>query len=164
MIRDVLAESLRAALVAGGIEPPATITVERPARPEHGDWSSNVALALAKATKRPPRELAATIADRLTADPPPYVAEVTVAGPGFVNFRLDHRWLHDVLRQVVAAGVDGYARPDLGGGRSVNVEFVSANPTGPLHVGGGRWAAYGDSLCRLLERTGHRVHREYYVN
>ncbi|MEA2717674.1 MAG: arginyl-tRNA synthetase [Actinomycetota bacterium] len=164
MIRDVLAESLRAALVAGGIEPPATITVERPARPEHGDWSSNVALALAKATKRPPRELAAAIADRLTAHPPPYVAEVTVAGPGFVNFRLHHGWLHDVLRQVVAAGVDGYARPDLGGGRSVNVEFVSANPTGPLHVGGGRWAAYGDSLCRLLERTGHRVHREYYVN
>jgi len=164
LIRDLLAESLRAALVAGGIEPPETISVERPARPEHGDWSSNVALALAATARRPPRELAAAIAGHLTADPPRYVAEVTVAGPGFVNFRLDHGWLHEVLRQVVEGGVEGYARPDLGGGRSVNVEFVSANPTGPLHVGGGRWAAYGDSLCRILERSGYRVHREYYIN
>ena len=164
MIRDLLAASLRAALLADGIEPPATISVERPARPEHGDWSSNVALALAATTRRPPRELATVIAGRLSADPPQYVAEVTVAGPGFVNFRLDHSWLHDVLRQVVEGGVEGYARPDLGAGRSVNVEFVSANPTGPLHVGGGRWAAYGDSLCRIMERSGYRVHREYYVN
>jgi len=164
LIRDILVESLRAALVADGIEPPTTISIERPARPEHGDWSSNVALALAATSKRPPRELASAIAQHLSAAPPRYVAEVTVAGPGFVNFRLDHAWLHDVLRQVVEGGVEGYARPDLGGGRSVNVEFVSANPTGPLHVGGGRWAAYGDSLCRILERSGHRVHREYYIN
>ncbi len=164
MIRDLLAESLRAALVADGIEPPDTISVERPARPEHGDWSSNVALALAKAINRPPRELAVAIADHLTADPPRYVAEVTVAGPGFVNFRLDHAWLHDLLRQVVEGGVEGYARPDLGAGERVNVEFVSANPTGPLHAGGGRWAAYGDSLCRILQRCGYQVHREYYVN
>ncbi len=164
MIQDLLAESLRAALVADGIEPPATIAIERPARPEHGDWSSNVALALAATTRRPPRELATAIAVRLTADPPPYVAEVTVAGPGFVNFRLDHGWLHAVLRQVVDAGVEGYARHDLGAGERVNVEFVSANPTGPLHAGGGRWAAYGDSLCRVLERCGYQVHREYYIN
>ena len=164
MIQDLLAESLRAALVASGIDPPATISLERPARPEHGDWSSNVALALAATTKRPPRELATAIADRLTADPPPYVAEVSVAGPGFVNFRLDHGWLHDVLRQVVEGGVEGYGRHDLGAGERVNVEFVSANPTGPLHAGGGRWAAYGDSLCRILERCGYQVHREYYIN
>lgn len=164
MIQDLLAESLRAALVAGGIEPPDTISVERPARPEHGDWSSNVALALAKTTRRAPRELAAAIAGHLTADPPRYVAEVTVAGPGFVNFRLDHAWLHDLLRQVVGEGVEGYARPDLGHGERVNVEFVSANPTGPLHAGGGRWAAYGDSLGRILDRCGYQVHREFYIN
>ncbi|HEX7276126.1 MAG TPA: arginine--tRNA ligase [Acidimicrobiales bacterium] len=164
MIQELLAESLRAALVASGIEPPATIAIERPARPEHGDWSSNVALALAATTKRPPRELATAIADRLSADPPPYVAEVSVAGPGFVNFRLDHGWLHAVLRDVVDRGVAGYARHDLGAGERVNVEFVSANPTGPLHAGGGRWAAYGDSLCRILERCGYDVHREYYIN
>jgi arginyl-tRNA synthetase len=164
VIQDILVESLRAALVAGGIEPPATISIERPARPEHGDWSSNVALAVAASARRPPRELAAGLAERLTADPPPYVAEVTVAGPGFLNFRLDHGWLHHVLRQVVEEGVEGFARPDLGRGERVNVEFVSANPTGPLHAGGGRWAAYGDSLCRILQRCGYRVHREYYIN
>jgi arginyl-tRNA synthetase len=92
------------------------------------------------------------------------VAQVAVAGPGFVNFHLRPTWLHDVLRQVVSEGEDRYARHSLGQGRRVNVEFVSANPTGPLHVGGGRWAAYGDSLCRLLERCGYVAHREYYVN
>ena len=89
---------------------------------------------------------------------------MTVAGPGFLNFKLHDRWLHDVLTEVIEAGVDGYARHDLGHGERVNVEFVSANPTGPLHVGAGRWAVYGDALCRILERCGHAVHREYYVN
>ena len=89
---------------------------------------------------------------------------VEVAGPGFVNFHLDDGWLHDVLRQVVAGGVDGYARSDVGAGTAVNVEFVSANPTGPLHVGGGRWAAYGDTLCNILARCGYAPHREYYLN
>jgi len=89
---------------------------------------------------------------------------VEIAGPGFVNFHLSETWLHEVLSDVLAGGEDGYARLDLGGGKRVNVEFVSANPTGPLHAGGGRWAAFGDSLCRILERTGHVVHREYYLN
>jgi arginyl-tRNA synthetase len=164
VIQDFLAESVRAALMADGVEPPATISIERPARPEHGDWSSNVALALAASTRRSPRGLATAIAARITANLPPHVAEVTVAGPGFVNFRLDHSWLHLVLREVVEGGVDGYARPDIGAGERVNVEFVSANPTGPLHAGGGRWAAYGDSLCRILDRCGYQVHREYYIN
>jgi arginyl-tRNA synthetase len=164
VIKDLLADSVRAALVADGIEPPSAIAIERPARPEHGDWSSNVALALAAPLQRRPRDLASAIAAHLTENPPPYVAEVTVAGPGFVNFRLDNGWLHAVLGQVVEAGVDHYARPDLGHGERVNVEFVSANPTGPLHAGGGRWAAYGDSLCRILDRCGYQVHREYYIN
>lgn len=165
MIQDVLAESLRAALVALEIEPlPAVVEVSRPARPEHGDWSTNVALALARSTRRNPRELATAIADRLAESPPPYVVGIDVDGPGFVNFRLADGWLHDVLGQVVDQGVDGYARHAVGGGQKVNVEFVSANPTGPLHVGGGRWAAYGDSLCRLFERCGFVAHREYYIN
>ena len=165
MIRDTLAESVRATLVTLGVQPvPEVVHLERPARPEHGDWSTNVALSLAKVAGRNPRELGTAIAERLRADPPPHVVAVEVAGPGFVNFRLDDGWLHDVLGQVVAEGVDGYARHHVGGGERVNVEFVSANPTGPLHVGAGRWAAYGDSLCRLLERCGWLVHREYYVN
>jgi arginyl-tRNA synthetase len=165
MIREALAESVRATLVALGVQPvPEVVHLERPARPEHGDWSTNVALALAKAAGRNPRELATAICDHLRATPAPHVVAVEVAGPGFVNFRLDHGWLHDVLRQVVGEGADGYARHRIGGGERVNVEFVSANPTGPLHVGTGRWAAYGDSLCRLLDRCGWDVHREYYVN
>ena len=165
MIEDILVSSLRGALVALGVDPlPERIPVERSNRPELGDWSSSVALAAAKASGRPPRDLAQEIAARLTAEPPPYVADVTVAGPGFVNFRLHDRWLHDVLTEVVEQGVDHYARHPLGTGERVNVEFVSANPTGPLHVGAGRWAVYGDALCRILERCGYGVHREYYVN
>jgi len=165
MISDILTSSLRGALVALGVDPlPARIPVERSNRPELGDWSSSVALAAAKASGRTPRELADDIASRLSAEPPPYVSEVSVAGPGFVNFRLHDRWLHDVLTEVVEQGTEGYARADLGHGEHVNVEFVSANPTGPLHVGAGRWAAYGDALCRILERCGYVVHQEYYVN
>ena len=164
MIRDSLTAALRSALTAAGIDAPAEIHLERPARREHGDWSSNVALATAKAHGRVPRELAADLVAHLEQAPPAHVERVEIAGPGFVNFHLRETWLHDVLVDVVEAGEDGFARLDLGGGRTVNVEFVSANPTGPLHAGGGRWAAYGDALCRILERTGHRVHREYYLN
>jgi arginyl-tRNA synthetase len=164
VIRDSLTDALRAALAASGIDAPAEIHLERPGRREHGDWSSNVALATAKANGRVPRELAAELVTHLSEAPPAHVERVEIAGPGFVNFHLRQTWLHDVLRDVVDAGEDGFARLDLGAGRKVNVEFVSANPTGPLHAGGGRWAAYGDALCRILERAGHEVHREYYLN
>jgi arginyl-tRNA synthetase len=138
--------------------------MERPARREHGDWSTNAALASAKRAGRNPRELAQQLADHLGAVGLPHVESVEIAGPGFVNFRLAPTWLHDVLVDVVDQGEQDYGRSDIGGGLRVNVEFVSANPTGPLHAGGGRWGAYGDSLARLLERTGHVAHREYYVN
>ncbi len=164
MIRDSLTAALRGALDAAGIAAPAEIHLERPARREHGDWSSNVALATAKAAGRVPRELAGELVAHLNGSPPAHVDRVEIAGPGFVNFHLRETWLHDVLRDVVEAGEEGFARLGLGGGRRVNVEFVSANPTGPLHAGGGRWAAYGDALCRILERAGHEVHREYYLN
>jgi arginyl-tRNA synthetase len=164
VIRDELVAALRASVQEVGLPPPDDIALERPARREHGDWSSNVALALAKQAGRNPRELAQELADRLDASPPAHVALVEVAGPGFVNFHLASTWLHDVLHEVVERGTEGYAAADIGAGRRVNVEFVSANPTGPLHAGGGRWAAYGDALCNVLERCGHVVHREYYVN
>jgi arginyl-tRNA synthetase len=164
VIRDSLASAIRAALVEVGIEPPPDIHLERPSRREHGDWSSNVAMATAKANGRVPRELAGDLVDRLNAAPPPHVERAEIAGPGFVNLHLRPTWLHAVLADVVTAGEEGYARLDIGGGMKVNVEFVSANPTGPIHAGGGRWAAFGDSLCRILERCGHLVHREYYLN
>jgi arginyl-tRNA synthetase len=164
VIRDSLATALRAALVDVGIEPPAEIHLERPGRREHGDWSSNVAMATAKAAGRVPRELAADLVGRLEAAPPAHVERVEIAGPGFVNFHLRETWLHDVLTDVLAAGEEGYARLDLGGSSRVNVEFVSANPNGPLHAGHGRGAAFGDSLARVLERGGYDVTRECYLN
>ncbi len=164
MIRDILATALSAALTEAGVDAPAEIHLERPARREHGDWSSNVAMATAKAAGKNPRELAGELVARLEAAPPPHVDRVEIAGPGFVNFHLRETWLHEVLTDVLAAGEQGYARLDLGGGKKVNVEFVSANPNGPLHAGHGRGAAYGDSLARVLERTGYDVTRECYLN
>jgi arginyl-tRNA synthetase len=165
MIRDDLLAAVRHALEAEGVAPvPAAIGMERPARREHGDWSSNAALVCAKAAGRNPRQLGEAVAARLRTAELTHVAGVDVAGPGFVNFRLAPSWLHDVLGDVVDAGEHGYARSNHGADRAVNVEFVSSNPTGPLHAGGGRWGAYGDSLCRLLERSGHPTHREFYVN
>jgi arginyl-tRNA synthetase len=164
MIQRDLEAALRNALAATGVEPPATIQLERPARREHGDWSSNVALATAKAAGRKPRELADELAATLNADPPAHVERVDVAAAGFVNFHLAPTWLHDVLREVTTQGEKDYARSDRGTGQRVQVEFVSANPTGPIHVGNGWFASYGDSVARLLERCGYSVSREYYVN
>lgn len=163
-VRDTLIEAVRSALADLGVEPPGAVQLERPGNPDHGDWSTNAALACAKAAGRNPRELGTDLAARLEADPPTHVVGVEVAGPGFVNFRLADTWLHDVLRDVVVAGEDGYARHDVGAGERVNVEFVSANPTGPLHAGHGRGACYGDSVARLYERCGHPTEREFYIN
>ena len=162
-LRDTLTAALREALAAVGVDAPADVHLEQPARREHGDFSSNVAMVTAKGAGRNPRELAQQVVDHLNAHLPPHVDSTEVAGPGFVNFRLDDTWLHEVVGAVVAAGAD-YGRSDTGGGRKVMVEFVSANPTGPVHAGHARGATYGDSLARLLEFTGHDVAREFYIN
>ncbi|MEZ5138334.1 MAG: arginine--tRNA ligase [Acidimicrobiales bacterium] len=165
MIRDDLAAAVRDALEALAVDPlPERVQLERPASRSHGDWSTNVALASAKRAGRNPRELAQQLVDELTSRELAHVEAIEIAGPGFVNFRLAPTWLHEVLVEVVEQGAEGYARPDLGAGERVNVEFVSANPTGPVHAGHARGAAHGDSLARLLERTGHVVEREFYIN
>ena len=165
MIRDQLAAVLMNTLSVLEVAPlPESINLERPARREHGDWSSNVALATAKRAGWNPRELAGRIAEILNAELPPHVLEVEIAGPGFINFRLADSWLHEVLVDVLDAGTDNYARSSSGAGTRVLVEFVSANPTGPLHAGHGRGAAYGDSLARILSRCGYEVSRENYLN
>ncbi len=165
MIRDELAAALRTVLATLEVEPiPAEIRLERPANREHGDWSSNVAMVTAKKAGWNPRELAGSIVERLDADKPAHVTGVEIAGPGFINFRLADSWLHDVLVEVIEGGVAGYARFDSGAGTHINLEFVSANPTGPIHAGHGRGAAYGDSLARVLQRNGYEVSREYYLN
>ena len=165
MIRDTLAAAVESAAAGIGLDPQAvTWTMERPARREHGDWSCNIAMASAKAAGRSPRDIAGELVAALESADLDHVEAVEIAGPGFVNFRLAPTWLHDVLAEVVAGGEEGYARPDVGGGTKVNVEFVSANPNGPLHAGHGRGAAYGDSVARILERAGFDVTREFYLN
>ena len=138
-----------------------SVTVERPRQREHGDYATNVALQLAKPLGRPPREVATALAARIADDP--RVDKVDVAGPGFLNITLADDALGRLARTIVDAGA-AYGRSDVGGKRKVNLEFVSANPTGPMHVGHARWAACGDALGRLLEATGHDVTREFYVN
>jgi arginyl-tRNA synthetase len=135
--------------------------LERPRLPEHGDWATNVALTLAKAAKAPPRAVAEAMVAHLEL--PDWVAGVEVAGPGFVNVRLDRRWFAGLVRRIVAEA-EAFGTIDLGHGEAVNVEFISANPTGPLHVGNARLAPMGDALANLLAATGHKVEREYYFN
>lgn len=143
---------------------PNDVHLERPARREHGDWSTNVAMVTAKRAGTNPRALATALVETLTTDLPDHVVSVEVAGPGFVNFRMGDGWLHEALDVVLAEGEEAYARPDVGHGEKVQVEFISANPTGPIHVGNGWWGSYGDALARVLARSGHVVTREYYVN
>ena len=142
----------------------AFVHLERPARRENGDWSTNIALVTAKGAGTSPRALATSLVDVLVADLPAHTKSIEIAGPGFINFRLDDGWLHDALAELLAEGEDGFARPDVGHGERVQVEFISANPTGPIHVGNGWWGSYGDALARVLARSGHQVSREYYVN
>jgi arginyl-tRNA synthetase len=135
--------------------------VERTRDPSHGDFASNLGLRLAKATRQNPRTLAAALVAALPATPA--IAKVEVAGAGFINFFLQEDAYHLEIGRILAAG-STYGRSTLGAGRTMMVEFVSANPTGPLHVGHGRHAAYGATLANLLEAVGYRVKREYYVN
>ena len=140
---------------------PEVVTVERPRNPEHGDYATNVALQLGKKAGIPPRELAEAVAAELTNDPG--VASAEIAGPGFLNIRLDSGAQGSLVASVLEQGED-YGRTSDLEGTSVNLEFVSANPTGPIHLGGTRWAAVGDALGRVLAARGAAVTREYYFN
>jgi arginyl-tRNA synthetase len=137
------------------------IKVERPKNREHGDYATNIALQLAKAARRPPREVAEAIAKQLAKSPG--VVAVDIAGPGFLNITLDAASQGEVAATVVAAGAT-YGRSDVLAGQRVNLEFISANPTGPLHLGHTRWAAVGDAMGRVLEAAGASVAREFYIN
>ena len=163
-----LAAVIRAALVAvlgdRGIDTsvvPEAVTVERPRNPEHGDYATNIALQLGKKVGVAPRDLASELATALEQDPGIDMAEI--AGPGFLNIRLDSGAQGSLVSTVLEKG-DAYGNGELLAGRRVNLEFVSANPTGPIHLGGTRWAAVGDALGRVLEASGAEVTREYYFN
>ena len=149
------------ALSLAAADVPAHVTVERPRSRDHGDWATNVALQLAKRVGMPPRDVARVLADRLAGVPG--VAAVDIAGPGFLNITLDTAAAGGLARVVVEAG-SAYGTNHALAGQRINLEFVSANPTGPLHIGSVRWAAVGDSLARMLQACGADVAREYYFN
>src|SRR5918996_967380 len=165
MIELELARLVRAAVEEArqelGLDQVPEIEITRPRQKQHGDHASNVALAIGAATGRNPREVAEALVAHLPDSD--LVAKVEVAGPGFINFTVAHAWLYRVLEDIVRRG-EAYGRSSDEPAERVLVEFVSANPTGPLHVGSGRNAAVGDSLARILEAVGHTVEREYYVN
>jgi len=163
-LAELLKTTASAVLAERGLDAaalPATVTVERPRNPEHGDYASNLALQVGKKVGANPRELAGWLAEALSkADG---VASAEVAGPGFINMRLEASAQAKIVNDVVDAG-DEFGQSDALAGQKINLEFVSANPTGPIHIGGTRWAAVGDALGRLLSTQGADVVREYYFN
>ena len=159
---DALRDALRRAAIAIGAPSDVQPNLERPRDPAHGDWASNVAMTLAKPLGRKPREVADALIAALDTTSAG-VSEASVAGPGFINFRLSTADLASGVGRILAAGAS-WGLGTSGVGRSANVEFVSANPTGPLHVGHGRQAALGDSIAALLASQGWKVTREFYYN
>ncbi|MEJ2482311.1 MAG: arginine--tRNA ligase [Gemmatimonadota bacterium] len=159
---EALRRALKSALEDLGAPGDFVPRLERPGDPTHGDLTTNAALVLAGSLQRPPREIALDLATRLPSGQHG-IAEVDVAGPGFLNFRLEDEFLWESLSEVVPAD-EAWGRSESATPERINVEFVSANPTGPLHVAHGRGAAIGDSVAALLEWTGHSVEREFYVN
>lgn len=168
MIRKRIEQYVRGAVEAlkseGAIPADAKVEIEIavPRMEQHGDYTSNAAMMLAAAAGMKPRELADAIVARIPKGAPE-IASISLAGPGFINFTVNPRWFLEGLAEIHAAG-DAFGRIDLGKGRRVQVEFVSANPTGPLHIGHGRGAVYGDVLGNVLQAAGFEVTKEYYVN
>ncbi|GAA1663294.1 arginine--tRNA ligase [Citricoccus zhacaiensis] len=162
-LSTALAACLQDAVDSGeiSVEVPTTIKVERPKNREHGDWATNVAMQLGKKAGLAPRDLAALLAEKLAQVPG--VDRVDIAGPGFLNITLDAAAAGELARTVVEGGA-AYGRNTALAGSVVNMEFVSANPTGPLHIGHTRWAALGDAISRLLRASGAEVTAEYYIN
>ncbi len=162
-LRQSIDEGLARLRAAGTLPAEATVDyqIETPKHEAHGDYSTNLAMLLAKPCRIAPREVATAISEALSTDP--LLESVAIAGPGFINFRVANRALYTIIDDIIAAGA-AYGGSTLGAGRKVQVEFVSANPTGPLHIGHGRGAAIGSCLARLLSACGYEVCREYYVN
>lgn len=158
LLTELLSEALRAVAVS---DTPVNIVLERPKQAQHGDYACSIALQLAKALRAKPRDIAQKLVGALPASP--LLEKAEIAGAGFINFFLKRSYKQRIVSRVIAAG-EAYGKLALGNGKHVQVEFVSANPTGPLHVGHGRGAAYGASLANILDAAGFKVTREYYVN
>ena len=162
-LKNALGAAVKEVAVEKGRELPEgfEVRLERPRQEGHGDWATNIAMQLAKPFDEKPRELAEAIIAKLPNGD--LIERAEVAGPGFMNFKLSSNWITETVRAAIEKGAD-YGRVDIGKGRRVQVEFVSANPTGPLHMGHGRGAAVGDITASLLDFAGYSVEREYYIN
>lgn len=158
-IKSAIAEAINSGELIG--EVPNEVPLERPKNRDHGDFASSIALQLAKAAGAPPRKIAEVLAEKLTALPE--IARVEIAGPGFINFTLNRAAQAELINRILAAGKK-FGTGDSLKGVSINLEFISANPTGPLHLGHTRWAAVGDALGRVLTAAGANVTREFYIN
>ncbi|MDQ0207077.1 arginine--tRNA ligase [Alkalicoccobacillus murimartini] len=164
-IKQVLREEIKAAIVEAGlaeVQDIPDILLETPKEKSHGDYASNVAMQLARIAKKAPKQIAEEITQRLNQEKAS-VAKVNIAGPGFINFYMDNSYLLDVITDVLAKP-DTYGASDIGRGEKVLVEYVSANPTGTLHLGHARGAAVGDAMVRIMEKAGYQMGREYYIN
>ena len=162
-IEELVRQALAAAQAAGDL-PEFEVTdfgIERPADSGNGDWTSTVAMRSARLARMAPAKIAAAIMAHVAESPA--VSRVEVAGPGFINFYLNSAANNEVFRTIIEAGMD-WGKSDTGKGLSTQVEFISANPVGPMHIGHGRWAALGDSLCNVMEHAGYAIEREYYIN
>lgn len=163
-LREKILDALGRAVANGELpaEPLPAFNIEKPANSANGDFSSNIALAGAKAFKKAPRMIAQSIADNIDLEGTLF-EKVEIAGPGFLNFYLSQRYYSEIVKDVITRGED-YGASDFGKGKKVLVEFVSANPTGPMHIGNARGGAIGDCLAAVLEKAGYNVSREFYVN
>ena len=167
LVKDTVAAIVAAALERANrdgvisVDTAADIEIERPNNPEHGDFATNLPLRLARAARANPMQLAQLIAERI--QPGPEISSVEPAPPGFINFKLSDQWLQQQVESVIVAG-DGFGSTEAGAGRKVMVEFVSVNPTGPVHVGHTRGAVLGSALANTMQAAGYEVTREYYIN
>ncbi len=162
-IAEMVVSALQSAIASDSLPEIGEVapSVERPKHAEHGDYSTSVAMALASSMRMAPRAIATEIVDNIPSTA--MVDDVSIAGPGFINFKLDDEWLRSQIHVIREAGVE-FAHLDVGAGQSIQVEFVSVNPTGPLHIGHVRGAAIGNGLANILDAAGYDVQREYYVN
>ncbi|NBU31081.1 MAG: arginine--tRNA ligase [Actinobacteria bacterium] len=161
-IRDALAQLCASGVITVAADAiPSEITVERPKNPDHGDWATNIALVIAKAAGQPPRQCAQALADHLSTNPA--FDRIDVAGPGFINLTIAAGAAAELVHTIVRAGAH-YGTSQTLEGQTINVEFISANPTGPLHLGHTRWAVVGDAISRVLRAAGATVVKEFYIN
>ncbi|HJV45754.1 MAG TPA: arginine--tRNA ligase [Bacillota bacterium] len=164
-VKDAVIEEIKQAVVRAGLaqyEQIPNFVLEIPKEKAHGDYATNIAMQLTKIARKAPRQIAEAMLEQFQADKV-HVSKVEIAGPGFINFFMDNSYLTDIISQIIQSGVD-YGRTTSGQGTNIQVEFVSANPTGSLHLGHARGAAVGDALCNVLDLAGYNVSREYYIN